>query len=1356
MPLEVLVQNHNEELRDERRALHQALTAFDGQAALRDDIDARVAFDVYIGLLGVLYDDATVEGFRLAEAEGKPAVMLVKNANGNPRDALLAEFLEKAASANLNKFYYRDVDDLKGVVIRVIQRLTEDKSPGWRVQPLPLRDRGFVGRVQELEDLAELLQSKKPIVISGPNGIGKSALAREIAHQSRERFLGGIFWLNRFDRASQALQFLAQAHPEGREAERVSASDVRQWLEEAPGEALVIADDVRDVAILKEIRAALPDKFSLIVTSVEPITELTWSHFTLGRLSKTDGLALLREHLDVPNTLNEEMLRPLYGIVDVAGGHPLGLRMSVLWLKRVGGWRAALLYLKRLRETSNIIRFAPEPRSPATEKAFSTLYRTLAADQKKLIRVTGVFAESGLFSLDALLYIAQVDPVAAERLFNDHFSGLFGRDVFTGHYRQQGLLYHYARSLLSDSREATDYHLLHQHYYQDQAVQTMQEARRGGQFLDLLQFQTAFEWAVANDPEGASAFVIAVGPWLIQQNRVDVLHDWLDVMMEVDVPEDWEGASNLRAMGDLSVRINHEEAAQSYYERALMYYYQTKSFSGQANTLKALGDLTARQGALEEAQTYYDRTLLLYAQIDFQLGRANTLKALGDLSLQSDDIKNAQDYYQRTLELYEQIDFQLGQAHTLHAMGDLFTKAGEFDQAENYYAAAQPLYHELGFAENEAQTWLDLGNMFRAKTDPASALDAYQSALALYRQIEDRLGYGKTLKAIASFYRVNGNMSGAIWHYHQAIQAYADVPAEEASLSQILSDLHLQQSELAEAIGLKLRALEIYEQLNIPRHIDETRSDLRRLAESWTDEFGEAWNTATDGAEHPSWLQPKPKPVIEPELIYAVRDFMIADTWDDAQRLVEKNQSSLLTDQADEVFAKMLRQYAGQEGPTRQIDKYRALLQRCRQIGIEKAFHEIKAPPATTREADRALRLQQSLDAYQEALERLQDMPLVFASIQLNRAGTLRELAELPEQDRLMYLRQALTAYESALVQQQDVAPLDYAGTQLQRAEVLRELAAIEEVSTDESSQLLEAALHAYHEAMKYQLGIPQEYARTQIERAEALHELAELPGQDTTARMQDALQAYDEAMQQQQSQPHEYARTQSRRARLLYEMAGMPGEDFNTRMWEALTAYDEALEYLRDDPVAYARTQSNRVALLRDMAGLPGEDRTARLYQALAASNEALRYLRDAPDDYAQTQINRAHLLREIAGLQGEHRLARMREALATYNEALDLLRYRPIDFALAQTSKAALLRELALLSGENRLTRLRQALDSVTTSLAIFERYERGRQHISTAQRIIINIRREVSASDNVSVFDQWWEQIVAEPQPDWLSNS
>ncbi len=1344
--LGVAILGHHEELKAERLAVQHALTAFNGQLAPRRNGKSAQS-DIHVGIFGHKYDALTVKAFQNALDEGKHCLILLKAGDGTLREPTLTQFIE--AHPEIPKTTYTSLTDLVRRVIQAIESLTPTLFPGWRIPTLPLRDDWFVGREEAFQILIGFLNDNSPLAIAGVVGIGKTALVREFVHRMHERFPGGIFWLDAGYTAQQALFKLSQAHPEGRDAlaegKPITPHMVRGWLTQAPGRGLIVVDDGSNIEHWRELQTALPPNFKIIVTGTQPIQKAGWQNYTLSELSAEDCLKLLCKALDVPANLPDEMLLPLNEVCTTLKHHPMSLRLAVVWLQRFGGWRAALLYTQRLMETHNVFQNLDlePPRYKQAEQAFSLIYRTFSKEQKQLFQACGTFAPGSVIALLALL---AVSAIKESTLLNEGMMpGLMTWDAANGGYRLNDLLHHYAEAMLQAQPDTRIYYLHHLEYYERESSHWTPQNPP-----DFAQYRRAFTYGLTHAPENIMGFVIAVGPMLIQYQQTDELRDWLDkvLMLDIKVSDYSTQASIVRALGDLSARIDHATAAQGFYERAMLLYYQNKSLSGQANTLKALGDLKARMGDRVAAQDFYDRTLLLYAQIDFQVGQANTLKALGDLSLQNEDGRAARDYYNKALALYQQIDFQLGKATTFKALGDLSRKEHKTALAVENYQKALPIFAKIGIHLETAEIEVALAELL-----PDDAIEHYEKALARYQKLNNGMQGVGVLLSMAKVYRQQNEMTRAEQTLGQALALchHHYLWMETALVKYQLGELQIQKGDMSGGVQMILQALNLFEEHNMIASIEQARATLRNIARQHRSSFDVTWKDITNSDKQPEWLMfTQPMPVfIPPELVYAVRDFMLIEDHKTARQHVEAHHELLLTDQADEVFSRMLRQYAGQPNPTKQIDKYRSLLQRCRQVGIDKAFAELAQPTAEIpEEVDLSTRLGQTIDAYDEALERLRDMPLVYASVQMNRAQTLRELAQVGGQDTVAILKKALAAYESALENQQN-SPLDAAQTQIQKAAVLRQLA---EMPGEAAVTHLKQILAAYEVALASQKNVPLEYARTQTQRASTLHELAR--HEEAAKHMQSALEAYNEAIVYLKPIPLEYARVQSQRANLLYEMAGLPNENFKGRMWEALTAYDEALEFLRDEPLDYAKTQSKRVGLLRDMAGLPGEDRTARLYQALAASNEALRYLNNAsPLDYGRTQVNRGFLLREIAGLEGEHRLARMREAIAAYNDALDYLHSLPLEYANTQTSRASLLREMALLSGENQQERLKQALEAAAKAILILERPGMETQ-FRTAQRILMSIKQEIMKREDVHLFSKLWGEVVGTPQPEWLN--
>src|SRR5919199_6405916 len=71
--------------------------------------------------------------------------------------------------------------------------MTSSSSPvdGSMIEPLPMALSSFVGRGRELPEVRDLLKAFRLVTLTGPPGIGKSRLAREVAARADEHFQGG-------------------------------------------------------------------------------------------------------------------------------------------------------------------------------------------------------------------------------------------------------------------------------------------------------------------------------------------------------------------------------------------------------------------------------------------------------------------------------------------------------------------------------------------------------------------------------------------------------------------------------------------------------------------------------------------------------------------------------------------------------------------------------------------------------------------------------------------------------------------------------------------------------------------------------------------------------------------------------------------------------------------------------------------------------------------------------------------------------------------------------------------------------------------------------------------------------------
>lgn len=123
---------------------------------------------------------------------------------------------------------------------------------------------------------------------------------------------------------------------------------------------------------------------------------------------------------------------------------------------------------------------------------------------------------------------------------------------------------------------------------------------------------------------------------------------------------------------------------------------------------------------------------------------------------------------------------------------------------------------------------------------------------------------------------------------------------------------------------------------------------------------------------------------LDEQIVAAVLAFVNADTWHDSKRIVREHNDELLNDEADMVLAVLLYEYREDQDMVYTLEEHRALLARCRRVGIDGAFanrlHTPEIPGIPTELAERLVsaknedELRDLLMAHPELLSALQEL----------------------------------------------------------------------------------------------------------------------------------------------------------------------------------------------------------------------------------------------------------------------------------------------------------------------------------------------------------------------------------------------
>jgi DNA-binding SARP family transcriptional activator len=208
--------------------------------------------------------------------------------------------------------------------------------PVWTpVRQLPAPPPDFTGRVAEIEALARRMPggSVSVTILSGPPGVGKTALAVQAAHLAAEAFPDGQLYTDigglrgrrsPADILGELLRSLGVPAASVPDAMAERAALYRSML--AGRRVLVLADDVAFAAQVRPLLPGTPGS-AVLVTSCSRLADLEGARgIELGPLADHEAVALLERVADEDRLSGEPAAAA--AIVEACAGHPLALRIA--------------------------------------------------------------------------------------------------------------------------------------------------------------------------------------------------------------------------------------------------------------------------------------------------------------------------------------------------------------------------------------------------------------------------------------------------------------------------------------------------------------------------------------------------------------------------------------------------------------------------------------------------------------------------------------------------------------------------------------------------------------------------------------------------------------------------------------------------------------------------------------------------------------------------------------------------------------------------------------------------------------------------------------------------------------------
>jgi tetratricopeptide (TPR) repeat protein len=701
----------------------------------------------------------------------------------------------------------------------------------------PRRTDHFVGREVERAQIIADLQPGRILTISGPGGIGKTALVSKViwtvfpTDTPPEAFPDGLFYHSFYGqpRVDLAAEHIARSC--GEEPLPTPLLAARRVLHER--RALLVLDGAEEADHLEQL-LALCGTCAVIVTSQQRVDVAdTTYHIDLGPLPERESMTVLQSW-GGKRAADESVVKQ---ICEMIGNLPLALRIAGRYLAHHE--EEAHEFLSWLREATFAALDQGTSRHDSVRLLLERSVAQLSADTYQALALIGLLAFAP-FEREIVAQALRASRGAASKSLGELVSyGLVVRPE-RAYEVSHRLVHTYAREVVLAHYERSDQLKLLAHL-----LQVFDEMLPGDTYTNNAAWESLrphIQACAQLIEHYGSAFAEAVP--LLRRTGTYFYHTARYVEAEtifkqeraictlVFGPNHLDTARNLNNLALNYAKQGNYEQAESCFQQSLtikthllgLDHYET------ANTIENLANVLIHHGKYDQAEPLCQQALDIKRRT---LGMLNLMTAGSFLSLAKlyalqGKYEQAEPLFQQALAIYgpflatDRIDVATG----LTNIANFYVLQGKYEQAELLFQQAWKISSRV-LGKDHPDTTVSLENLVslyvrQNKDEQAQAI--YQQILAIREQFfgTDHLETARAKHNLALIYARQGKNEQAEKLYQQAIdisqrKAGTDHP-DTARHLEGLANFYTRQDQFEQAGMLYQQALVIYQKRMGTRH----------------------------------------------------------------------------------------------------------------------------------------------------------------------------------------------------------------------------------------------------------------------------------------------------------------------------------------------------------------------------------------------------------------------------------------------------------------------------------------------------------------------------------------------------------
>lgn len=643
----------------------------------------------------------------------------------------------------------------------------------------------LVGRAADLRAI-DAARRNRVILLTGPAGIGKTAVAIHWGHSVRGEYPDGALYADMHGHAPDGPASTSQTLGRFLRALGVHPRQVPVDLAESVALYRSMLTDKRMLVVLDDALTAA-QVVPLLPSSPESVAIVT-SRLRLGGLAARGARVIQLTRLEADAAL--ELLSATIGddraraephgaraLIELCGRLPLALCVAGARLAARSQWPVSEMVRAMAHERERLAALTIEG-DMAVHSALDVSYSALAPAIRRMYRLMGLFPGT-YFESGVAAATAAVPRTDASRMLEVLTDANLLDEAADGQYRFHDLTRLHAREMADRHDPAAA---------RDEAIRRMLDwflAATGSACLLILPYLTdvvtdlryspaeplmfpgphgALEWLDRELPNVMAAARLAAAqrlwsvPWQLADamwplflyrgrytERLDMDRLGLDAARENG--DALGEAKMLYRIGGSVLNIGQLDQAETYFVQALAVWHRLGQRDRMAGSLRRLGFVARKRGRPDDAIAWFTRALNRYRDLADARHTALTLIDLADALVETDRTDDAIASLNEAGALLSDAADPNNQARVLTGLGHAHERCGRLEIAADYLREALRAMQDLGSALGEAEILRSLGDLAVHAGDTSEARNRYIQAQRLLvslgspeaAQIRDRL-----------------------------------------------------------------------------------------------------------------------------------------------------------------------------------------------------------------------------------------------------------------------------------------------------------------------------------------------------------------------------------------------------------------------------------------------------------------------------------------------------------------------------------------------------------------------------------------------------------------------------------------